>query len=245
MVAASAVDAPVAVDADVVRDALGRQKFFQEAADRTAVPGVATGLAVTGTGGDVLFVEATAMDGGTDLVLTGQLGEVMKESAKIALSYVRSHAEQLDVPADAFKDRSFHVHVPAGAIPKDGPSAGIAMATALTSLVTGRLARADTAMTGEVTLVGQVLPIGGLKEKALAAQQAGIKRVVAPALNEPDIDDIPEHLREKIEFIFVDNLDRALDQTLEPVSPSRNGQPGSSRPSKPARSRKKPAGSRR
>jgi ATP-dependent Lon protease len=167
---------------------------------------------------------------------------------------VRSHARQLEIDPEFWDRSDVHVHVPAGAIPKDGPSAGIAMATALTSLVTGRVARADTAMTGEVTLVGEVLPIGGLKEKALAAQQAGIKRVVAPALNEPDIDDIPEHLRRKIEFLFVDNLDKALAETLEqPVTasrrkrtqPSSNGRSGNSRPSSASRSRKSRSGSRR
>jgi ATP-dependent Lon protease len=150
----------------------------------------------------------------------------------------------VDAPEDWFSKHDVHVHVPAGAIPKDGPSAGVAMATALTSLITGRAARADTAMTGEITLVGQVLPIGGLKEKALAAQQAGIRRVVAPAQNEPDIDDIPEHLRKKIDFIFVDTLNKALAETLE-QPPSGNGRSGNSRPSNSARSRKKPAGSRR
>jgi ATP-dependent Lon protease len=173
--------------------------------------------------------------------ITGQLGDVMKESAAAAFSWAKGH---VDAPDDWFAKHDLHVHVPAGAIPKDGPSAGVAMATALTSLITGRAARADTAMTGEITLVGEVLPIGGLKEKALAAQQAGIKRVVAPAMNEPDIDDIPEHLRKKIEFIFVDNLNKALRETLEPA-PSRNGHSGNSRPSTAARSRKKPAGSRR
>src|SRR5205085_12038716 len=174
------VETPVTVGVDAVRDALGRQRFFQEAAERTAVPGVATGLAVTGTGGDVLFVEATSMDGNADLVLTGQLGDVMKESARIALSYVRSHAEQLDVPEDAFKERSFHVHVPAGAIPKDGPSAGITITTALASLLTGRPVKHTVGMTGEVTLQGRVLPIGGLKQKVLAAHAAGLTDVVIP-----------------------------------------------------------------
>jgi ATP-dependent Lon protease len=194
---------------------LGRRRHFRETLRRTQIPGVATGLAWTPVGGEVLFVEATAFPGDGKMQMTGQLGDVMKESASAAFSWSKGH---VDAPADWFATHDVHVHVPAGAIPKDGPSAGIAMATALTSLITGRLARSDTAMTGEVTLVGQVLPIGGLKEKALAAQQAGIKRVVAPALNEPDIDDIPEHLRKKIEFIFVDDLDKALVQTLEPAA---------------------------
>jgi len=198
-----------------VRDALGRQKVFQEVAERTAVPGVATGLAVTGTGGDVLFVEATAMDGSTDLVLTGQLGDVMKESARIALSYVHSHANELGVTEDAFKDRSFHVHVPAGATPKDGPSAGITMATALASLISRRCVREEIAMTGEITLTGQVLPIGGLKEKALAAQRNGIRTIIAPALNEADAEDIPEHLRKRLRFIWVGEIGDVLDAALQ------------------------------
>ncbi|MDX6485954.1 MAG: ATP-dependent Lon protease, partial [Gaiellaceae bacterium] len=176
-VASESVETPVEVTVDVVRDALGRQKFFQEAAERTAVPGVATGLAVTGTGGDVLFVEATSMDGASDLMLTGQLGDVMKESARIALSYIRSHSEELGIEGDAFKDRAFHVHVPAGAIPKDGPSAGITMATALASLLSERPVRHTVGMTGEVTLQGRVLPIGGLKQKVLAAHAAGLTDV--------------------------------------------------------------------
>jgi ATP-dependent Lon protease len=226
-----------------VGDLLGRRRHFRESLRRTRMPGVATGLAWTPVGGEVLFVEATAFAGSGKMQVTGQLGDVMKESAAAAFSWVKGNIEPPS--ADWFSEHDIHVHVPAGAIPKDGPSAGIAMATALTSLITGKVARADTAMTGEVTLVGEVLPIGGLKEKALAAQQAGIKRVVAPALNEPDIDDIPEHLRKKIEFIFVANLNKALSETLEPGSSSRNGRPGSKRPSKRAPSRKKPAGSRR
>ncbi|HEX4717915.1 MAG TPA: endopeptidase La [Thermoleophilaceae bacterium] len=218
-----------------VTDLLGRRRHFRETLRRTQIPGVATGLAWTPVGGEVLFVEATAFPGDGKMQITGQLGDVMKESAAAAFSWAKGNVE---APDNWFRTHDVHVHVPAGAIPKDGPSAGIAMATALTSLITGRLARADTAMTGEVTLVGQVLPIGGLKEKALAAQQAGIQRVVAPALNEPDIDDIPEHLRKKIEFIFVDNLNQALRETLEPP-PSSNGRARTS-----ARARKKPVGSR-
>jgi len=167
-----------------IGDLLGRRRHFRETLRRTRIPGVATGLAWTPVGGEVLFVEATAFPGDGKMQITGQLGDVMKESAAAAFSWVKGNN---DAPEDWFSTHDVHVHVPAGAIPKDGPSAGIAMATALTSLVTGRLVRADTAMTGEITIVGQVLPIGGLKEKALAAQQAGIKRVVAPALNEPDI----------------------------------------------------------
>jgi ATP-dependent Lon protease len=217
-IAAGQVEAPVEVDVDVVRDALGRQKFFQEAAERTAVPGVATGLAVTGTGGDVLFVEATAMDGGTgnELVLTGQLGEVMKESARIALSYVHSHADELGVAADAFKERSFHVHVPAGAIPKDGPSAGITMATALASLLSERPVKHTVGMTGEVTLQGRVLPIGGLKQKVLAAHAAGLTDVIIPERNRADLDDVPADVREAMQFHPVMTLGEVLDLALEP-----------------------------
>src|SRR5205085_7994597 len=208
---------------------------FRDTKRRTNVPGVATGLAWTPVGGEVLFVEATAFAGDGKMQITGQVGDVMKESAAAAFSWVKGNVGRFgSVPEDWFATHDVHVHVPAGAIPKDGPSAGIAMATALTSLVTGRLARADTAVTGEVTLVGQVLPIGGLKEKALAAQQAGIKRVVAPALNEPDIDDIPVHLRKEMDFICVDNLNKALAQTLEQPKPS-NGRSGNSRPSTAAR----------
>jgi ATP-dependent Lon protease len=217
-IASGQVEAPVEVDVDVVRDALGRQKFFQEAADRTAVPGVATGLAVTGTGGDVLFVEATSMEGGNgnELVLTGQLGDVMKESARIALSYVHSHAEELGIEAEAFKDQSFHVHVPAGAIPKDGPSAGITMTTALASLLSDRPVKHTVGMTGEVTLQGRVLPIGGLKQKVLAAHAAGLTDVIIPERNRADLDDVPQDVREAMSFHPVMTLGEVLDLALEP-----------------------------
>jgi len=215
-IASEAVTPPVAVDVDVVRDALGRQKFFQEAAERTAVPGVATGLAVTGTGGDVLFVEATSMDGGNDLVLTGQLGDVMKESARIALSFIRSHAEELGVESDAFKDKTFHVHVPAGAIPKDGPSAGITMSTALASLLSERPVKHTVGMTGEVTLQGRVLPIGGLKQKVLAAHAAGLTDVIIPERNRADLDDVPADVREAMRFHPVMTLGEVLELALEP-----------------------------
>jgi ATP-dependent Lon protease len=218
-VAGGQVEAPVEVDVDVVRDALGRQKFFQEAAERTAVPGVATGLAVTGTGGDVLFVEATSMDGANgELVLTGQLGDVMKESARIALSYVQSHADELGIEPDAFKDRSFHVHVPAGAIPKDGPSAGITMSTALASLLSERPVKHTVGMTGEVTLQGRVLPIGGLKQKVLAAHAAGLTDVIIPERNRADLDDVPEDVREAMRFHPVMTLGEVLDLALEAKS---------------------------
>jgi ATP-dependent Lon protease len=215
-IASEQIEPPVTVDIDIVRDALGRQKVFQEVAERTAVPGVATGLAVTGTGGDVLFVEATAMDGGNDLVLTGQLGDVMKESARIALSFVRSHAEELGVEPDAFKDRTFHVHVPAGAIPKDGPSAGITMSTALASLLSGRPVKHTVGMTGEVTLQGRVLPIGGLKQKVLAAHAAGLTDVIIPERNRADLDDVPSDVREAMSFHPVMTLSEVLDLALEP-----------------------------
>ncbi|WP_354699174.1 Lon protease [Paraconexibacter sp. AEG42_29] len=209
----------VVIDLDLVREALGRQKVYQEAAARTAVPGVATGLAVTGTGGDVLFVEATAMDGkGTGgLTLTGQLGDVMKESAQIALTYVRAHREQLGIPADAFQDREFHVHVPAGAIPKDGPSAGVTMITALASLLSGRPVKHTVGMTGEVTLQGRVLPIGGLKQKVLAAHAAGLTDVVMPERNRGDLDDVPQEVRDVMTFHPAMTIAEVLDVALEPV----------------------------
>jgi ATP-dependent Lon protease len=188
---------------------------------------VATGLAWTPVGGEVLFVEATEYAGSGKLVITGQLGDVMRESAQAALSFVRAHARELnpELAEDFFQTHDLHIHVPAGAIPKDGPSAGVTMATALASLMSGRLVRKDTAMTGELTLTGQVLPIGGLKEKALAAQAAGITRVIAPKLNGQDIEEIPEHLRRDIEFVFVERIEQVLAQALEPEDGRRNGRP--------------------
>jgi ATP-dependent Lon protease len=212
--------APIAIDVDAVRDALGRQKFFQESAARTAVPGVATGLAVTGAGGDVLFVEATTMKGQSpsgSLELTGQLGDVMKESARIALSYVRAHASELGIREDAFDDRLVHIHVPAGATPKDGPSAGVTMLTALVSLLTGRPVKHTVGMTGEITLQGRVLPIGGLKQKALAAHAAGLTDVVMPERNRGDLDKIPEDIREQMTFHPVMTVREVLDLALEPA----------------------------
>jgi ATP-dependent Lon protease len=217
-IASGDADAPIAVDVDTVRDALGRQKFFRESAERTAVPGVSTGLAVTGTGGDVLFVEATTTKGGEKLVLTGQLGDVMKESAQIALSAVRAHATEFGLDEETFNDRSFHIHVPAGAIPKDGPSAGIAMATAFASLLSGRPVKHTVGMTGEVTLQGRVLPIGGLKQKVLAAHAAGLTDVVIPERNRGDLDDIPRNVRDEITFHPVMSLAEVLDVALEPKS---------------------------
>ncbi|HEV3046873.1 MAG TPA: endopeptidase La [Solirubrobacteraceae bacterium] len=216
----AAIATPVRIDLEVVRDALGRQKFFQESAARTATPGVATGLAVTGTGGDVLFVEASAMKnakGGGGLVLTGQLGDVMKESAQIALSYVRGHAEELGIDPATFENKEFHVHVPAGAIPKDGPSAGVTMVTALASLLSDRPVKHTVGMTGEVTLQGRVLPIGGLKQKALAAHAAGLTDVILPERNRGDLDDIPEEVREQMTFHPVMTVQEVLDRALEPA----------------------------
>ncbi len=216
-VASGEAEAPITIDLDDVRDGLGRQKFWQEAAERTAVPGVATGLAVTGTGGDVLFVEATRMDGDDRLVLTGQLGDVMKESAQIALSWVRAHSDELEVPREDLERKSFHVHVPAGAIPKDGPSAGVTMTTALASLLTGRPVKHTVGMTGEVTLQGRVLPIGGLKQKVLAAHAAGLTEVVIPERNRADLEDVPADVREAMTFHPVMGVGEVLELALEPA----------------------------
>jgi ATP-dependent Lon protease len=215
-IASGDAEAPIWVDLDGVRDALGRQRFWQEAAERTAVPGVATGLAVTGTGGDVLFVEATRMDGDDRLLLTGQLGDVMKESAQIALSWVRAHSDELEIADEDLKRKSFHVHVPAGAIPKDGPSAGITMTTALASLLSGRPVKHTVGMTGEVTLQGRVLPIGGLKQKVLAAHAAGLTEVIIPERNRPDLEDVPEDVREAMRFHPVMSVSEVLELALEP-----------------------------
>jgi ATP-dependent Lon protease len=218
-IASGKADAPVKIDVEAVRDALGRQRFFQESASRTATPGVATGLAVTGVGGDVLFVEATGMKNGSGggLVLTGQLGDVMKESARIALSYVRGHADELGIDESEFEGKEFHVHVPAGAIPKDGPSAGVTMVTALASLLSGRPVKHTVGMTGEVTLQGRVLPIGGLKQKALAANAAGLTDVIIPERNRGDLDEIPEEVRDQMTFHPVMTVQEVLDRALEPA----------------------------
>ncbi len=216
-IAAERVQAPVTVDLDVIRDALGRQKFFQEAAERTAVPGVATGLAYTPVGGDVLFIEATAMKGKDGLVLTGQLGDVMKESARIALSYVRGHSDEVGADDDSFDGREFHVHVPAGAIPKDGPSAGVTMTTALASLLSGRPVKHTVGMTGEVTLQGRVLPIGGLKQKVLAAHAAGLTDVIIPERNRGDLDEVPQEVRDQMTFHPVMTIGEVLELALEPA----------------------------
>ncbi|HEX8098972.1 MAG TPA: endopeptidase La, partial [Actinomycetota bacterium] len=220
-IAASEVEAPVRMDAGDVRQYLGRQKFFFEAAERTSVPGVSTGLAVTGMGGEVLFIEATRMESpdgehnGGGFTLTGQLGDVMKESAQIALSYVRSHAEALGIEPAQLRGH-FHLHVPAGAVPKDGPSAGTAMTTALASLLADRPVKSTVGMTGEVTLQGRVLPIGGVKQKVLAAHRAGLKEVILPKRNEGDLDDVPEQVREEMTFHLAETIDDVLALALEP-----------------------------
>jgi ATP-dependent Lon protease len=217
-VAAGGAPAPIVIDEAAVRDALGRPKVFHEAAIRTAVPGVATGLAVTGAGGDVLFVEAASMPGSGGLVLTGQLGDVMKESARIALTYVRSHAADLGIDERALDGREVHVHVPAGATPKDGPSAGITIVTAIASLLTRRPVRSTVGMTGEVTLQGRVLPIGGLKQKVLAAHAAGLTDVIVPERNAPDLDDVPAEIRGAMTFHVVGRVDDVLALALEPAA---------------------------
>ena len=218
-VASGTAEPPVKIDAEAVRKALGRQRFFQEAAERTAVPGVATGLSVSGAGGDVLFIETTSMPSeksGADFVLTGQLGDVMKESARIALSYVRGHSADLGIEAEALTGKEFHVHVPAGSIPKDGPSAGITMTTALASLLTGRPVKHTVGMTGEVTLQGRVLPIGGLKQKVLAAHAAGLTDVIIPERNRGDLEDVPEEVRAEMAFHPVMTIGEVLELALEP-----------------------------
>ena len=204
------------VDAESVPSYLGPAKFFSEVAERTSEPGVATGLAWTPTGGDILFVEATRMKGRKGFILTGQLGEVMKESAQAALSYVRAKAQTLKIPENFFDSSDIHIHVPAGAIPKDGPSAGVTIFTAITSLLTGRPVRSDVAMTGEITLRGLVLPVGGIKEKVLAARRAGITTVILPKRNEKDLQEIPEQAKKDMKFHFVQRMDEVIRIALKP-----------------------------
>jgi ATP-dependent Lon protease len=219
-VATSELGAPVAITPERVREFLGKPRFDNEVAARTAVPGVATGLAVTGTGGDVLFVEATATESnghGSSLILTGQLGDVMKESAQIALSFVRSHMAELNIDRSAV-EKSFHIHVPEGAVPKDGPSAGVTMTTAIVSLLTGRPVRSTVGMTGEVTLQGLVLPIGGVKQKVLAAHRMGLTEVILPKRNEKDIDDVPQSVRESMKFHLASRVEEVLEFALEPLA---------------------------
>jgi ATP-dependent Lon protease len=223
----------VRISAKRARELLGKRRFFAEQRRRTKDPGVATGLAWTPVGGEVLFVEATAVPGSGNLTITGQLGDVMKESAQAALSWVRAHAKELapDLPDDWFANHDIHVHVPAGAVPKDGPSAGVAMTTALASLISNRPVRNDVAMTGEITLTGQVLPIGGLKEKSLAAQRAGIKQVIVPDRNEGDVEEISEQEREGLDFVYADDIGDVLGVALEAdgraSSRARDGKPAS------------------
>jgi ATP-dependent Lon protease len=217
---------PVTVSAANLKDYLGRPRFTPETSltsnsRRTAVPGVATGLAVTGAGGDVLYIEASLADpetGGKGVTLTGQLGDVMKESAQIALSYLRSHGAELELPVGDLKDRGVHIHVPAGAVPKDGPSAGVTMTTALASLLSGRPVRSDVAMTGEVSLTGRVLPIGGVKQKLLAAHRAGITTVLIPQRNEPDLDDVPAEVLAKLDVHPMSDVRDVLALALESAS---------------------------
>ncbi len=208
---------PVVCTAAKVREYLGPERFFSELAERTEEPGVAIGLAWTPNGGDILFIESTRMAGKKGLILTGHLGEVMKESAQAALSWVRSRAERLGIPPDFFENADIHIHVPHGAIPKDGPSAGVTMATSLASLLTGRHVRANVAMTGEITLRGKVEPVGGIKEKVLAAKRAGVETVILPRRNEKDLEDVPPAVREALRFVFVDTVDEVLAHALEPA----------------------------
>jgi ATP-dependent Lon protease len=214
---AGSLTAPVPVDATDIRTYLGRARFQAEVAERTDVAGVATGLAVTGSGGEVLFVEAAAMEGEKGLTLTGQLGDVMKESAQIGLSYVRSHSTELGIEP-GFEEKALHIHVPAGAVPKDGPSAGVTMVTALVSLLTNRPVKASVGMTGEVTLQGKVLPIGGVKQKLLAAHQAGLTQVILPFRNEADLDDLPQSVRSAITIHLVRDVREVLEIALEPAT---------------------------
>jgi ATP-dependent Lon protease len=214
----------VTVDREKVVDLLGKPTFFptEEVEERTSIPGVATALAYTPVGGDIMFIEATQMPGGKGFQITGQLGEVMTESARAALSYVRANAGRLGIKEDFFANHDIHLHVPAGATPKDGPSAGVTMATALASLVTGRPVRPDVGMTGEITLRGQVLPIGGVKEKVLAAHRAGLKTVILPHRNEKDLDDVPEEARRDMTFVLAQHVDEVWQAALEPLGT--NGQ---------------------
>jgi ATP-dependent Lon protease len=218
-VAEGKADGKVRVSGKRARELLGKRRVFAETRRRTKDPGVATGLAWTPAGGEILFVEASAIPGSGKLTITGQLGDVMRESAQAALTYVRGHAAELapEMPDDYFSAHDIHIHVPAGAVPKDGPSAGVAMTTALASLVSGRPVSNDIAMTGEITLTGQVLPIGGVKEKSLAAQRAGIKKVIVPDRNEADVEGIPEDEREALEFEFAAEIGEALAAALEPA----------------------------
>jgi ATP-dependent Lon protease len=230
----------------LIRDYLGPARYYrmEEIASRTSLPGVVTGLSWTPTGGDVLFIEATRMPGSKGFQLSGQLGEVMQESAKAALSYVRSRAKKLGIEPDFFQNTDIHLHVPAGAQPKDGPSAGVTMVTALVSLLTGKPIKSDVGMTGEITLRGQVLPIGGVKEKVLAAHRAGLKTVIMPQRNEVDLEELPKDIKEKMHFKFVKTMDEVLKAALETASVTQNGPKANVRPGKPRRKVKKKAKAR-
>jgi ATP-dependent Lon protease len=208
----------VVITPEKVQEFLGRPRYFsdEEIAWRTSVPGVATGLAWTPFGGDVLFIEATQMPGSKGFQITGSIGNVMQESARAALSYVRSRAQQLGLADDFFEKTDVHLHIPAGAQPKDGPSAGVAIVTALVSLISGRPVRREVGMTGEITLRGQVLPVGGIKEKVLAAHRSGLKTVILPRYNQADLEDIPEEVLNELQFIFVEDVDEVLQAALEP-----------------------------
>ena len=207
---------PVTIDPAKVHEFLGPERFFSEIAERTQDPGVAIGLVWTPMGGDIIFIESTKMGGKKGLTLTGHLGEVMKESAQAALSYIRSRAERLGIPPDFFENLDLHIHVPAGAVPKDGPSAGVTIAATLASLLTGRVVRHDVAMTGEITLRGKVLAVGGIKEKVLGARRAGITTIILPKRNQKDLEDVPDSVRAEMQFIFVDTMDEVLEHALEP-----------------------------
>jgi ATP-dependent Lon protease len=212
---------PVTIDAEKVHEFLGAERYFSELAERTQEPGVAVGLVWTPMGGDIIFIESTKMAGKKGLTLTGHLGDVMKESAQAALSYIRARAERLGIPTDFFENLDLHIHVPAGAVPKDGPSAGVTIATSLASLLTGRPVRHDLAMTGEITLRGKVLPIGGVKEKVLGARRAGILTVLLPKRNAKDLEDVPDNVRKEMQFIFVETIDEVLAHALVPAEPLR------------------------
>jgi ATP-dependent Lon protease len=215
-------DGHLEIDAETVQELLGRPHYFndEEIALRTSIPGVATGLAWTPVGGDVLFIEATRMPGNKDFQITGSIGNVMQESARAALSYVRANASSLGLDTSFFEKSDIHLHIPAGSQPKDGPSAGVAIACALVSLISGRPVRPDVGMTGEITLRGQVLPVGGIKEKVLAAHRSALKTVILPTLNEADLEDLPDEVRSEIQFVFVNTIDEVIQNALEPVDES-------------------------
>jgi ATP-dependent Lon protease len=208
-------DTPHTITAASLNYYLGSSRYFAEVAQRTQIPGVATGLAWTSVGGDLIFIESAKMRGGKGLTITGQLGDVMRESAQAALSYIRSQTDKLGIDPEFFDKHDIHIHVPSGSIPKDGPSAGITIATALASLLTGQSVHDDLGMTGEITLRGQVMPIGGLKEKILAAHRAGLKKVILPRRNESELEKIPDEVRHEMEFVLVDHIDQVLEIALK------------------------------